>query len=54
MKDSLATSNYIYIYKEHVATVQNNGKNKKGKDTKVFLLTIHQKWGEGAQCYIPG
>jgi hypothetical protein len=43
----LATSNYFCIYKEHEATVQNNGKNKKGKDTEVFLLTIHKKPGEG-------
>lgn len=40
MKESLATSNYFYIYKEHVATVQNNGKNKKRERHK-SLSTHH-------------
>lgn len=35
-KKGLTTSNYFYIYTEHMATVQNNGANKTAKTTKSF------------------
>lgn len=35
-KKNLTTSNYYYIYTEHMATVQNNDANKTVKTTKGF------------------
>jgi hypothetical protein len=36
IKKGLTTSNYFYIYMEHIATAQNNGANGTVKTTKVF------------------
>jgi hypothetical protein len=36
----LATSNYYYIYMEHIATVQNNGANKTVKKKSFYSPSI--------------
>jgi hypothetical protein len=44
-KKGLTTSNYFYIYMEHIATEQNNGA-KETENNPGFLLTVYQNQGE--------